>query len=218
MHIAIASSLGVIIFTAFSGGLAHFQRGALLPKTVALMALGGTLGAIGGSWSAVLLSRAILQILFALLLIWFGIRFIQDRPIVPSLKPLPKNFLSTGFVGLISGFFSALFGVGGGSIAVALMVSLLGMPIHQAIGTSMGLILINALTGTLSYLSMSPPTIEIPGLHGYLYLPAVIWLALGSLPAAPFGAALAHRLHPNRLKKIFGFVLLLIGVLLLLLH
>ena len=102
---------------------------------------------------------------------------------------------------------------------MTLMVSLLGMPIHQAIGTSAGLIFVNALAGVASYLSMHPSTSEIPleihGMVGYLYLPAVIGLALGSLPAAPLGAALAHRLHPSRLKKVFGGFLLVIGTFLL---
>ncbi len=130
MHVAIASSLGVIIFTALSGGWAHFRRGALLPKTVALMALGGALGALVGSWGAVHLSGTVLEILFALLLLGFGIRFIQDQPLLPGMGPqiggktggktkaIPeggrRRILRTSGVGILTGIFSALLGVGGG--------------------------------------------------------------------------------------------------------
>ena len=83
-------------------------------------------------------------------------------------------------IGLVAGFFSALFGVGGGIIAVPLLILLAAFPAHAAAATSLGAIAVTALTGTILY--------TIQGGHvnaGYALL-----VGLPAAVAAVFGAAL----------------------------
>jgi uncharacterized protein len=54
-------------------------------------------------------------------------------------------------IGLVAGFFSALFGVGGGIVVVPLLVLLLGYSTHWATGTSLAAIGLTSIFGMAAY-------------------------------------------------------------------
>jgi uncharacterized membrane protein YfcA len=47
---------------------------------------------------------------------------------------------------------------------------------------------------------------------GYVYLPALVLIVAASMPVAPLGARLAHRLPVKRFRAVFALVLFLIGL------
>jgi hypothetical protein len=102
-------------------------------------------------------------------------------------------------IGLVAGFFSALFGVGGGVIMVPLLVVLLGFRERPATATSLAAIGIIALAGTIAY-----------GLHGELKPGAAAMVGIPGAVGAIIGTAVQQRLS-NRVL-LFGFALLLLGV------
>jgi uncharacterized membrane protein YfcA len=107
-------------------------------------------------------------------------------------------------IGLAAGFFSALFGVGGGIIVVPLLVLALGYPLRPATGTSLAGIAIIALVGTIAYSVRG----EVEAGHA----------ALVGLPAAAgaiAGAALQQRLASRTLVYGFAALLLFVAVVLL---
>jgi uncharacterized membrane protein YfcA len=102
-------------------------------------------------------------------------------------------------IGLAAGVFSALFGVGGGIVAVPLLILLAHVPERVATGTSLAAIAITALAGVVAY-----------GVRGEV---DVGYAALVGLPAAAgalFGTGLQQRLTVGTLS--YGFSLLLAGV------
>ena len=148
VHTAFGTSLAIIIPTAFSSTLGHRKRGNVEWHQVAYLCLGGLFGALAGAWLASLLSGVwlkglfgIMQILVALKLLVFDVRLPPER--TDAVAPWP--LLIVGFAG---GCFSAFFGVGGGVIAVPLMIIVLGFPTHLAVGNSSALIVISSLFGT----------------------------------------------------------------------
>jgi len=54
-------------------------------------------------------------------------------------------------IGLVTGVFSTVFGVGGGIVLVPLLIALVGMSTHAAAATSLGAILVTASAGALLY-------------------------------------------------------------------
>ena len=54
-------------------------------------------------------------------------------------------------IGLTAGFFSALFGVGGGIVIVPLLLLVAAFPPHEATATSLGAIAVTALAGVVAY-------------------------------------------------------------------
>jgi uncharacterized protein len=102
-------------------------------------------------------------------------------------------------IGIVAGFFSALFGVGGGIVVVPLLVMALGYPVRPASGTSLAAIAIIALVGTIAYALRGE--VE-PGYAAVVGLPAAV--------GAVAGAALQQRLASRSL--VFGFAALLLAV------
>jgi uncharacterized membrane protein YfcA len=101
--------------------------------------------------------------------------------------------------GLVAGFFSALFGVGGGIIMVPLLILVSRFSPRPAMATSLAAIGVIALVGTISY-----------ALHGDIHLFYAIVVGLPAALGAVLGASLQQRLGSPVLT--FGFAALLAGI------
>jgi uncharacterized membrane protein YfcA len=104
-------------------------------------------------------------------------------------------------IGLLAGFFSALLGVGGGIVAVPLLIIVAGFEPRSATATSLGMIGITALAGAIGY-----------GIGGHV---EVGYAALVGIPAAfgaVAGASIQQRIHARTLVYLFALVLVAIAV------
>ena len=151
VHTAFGTSLAIIVPTALSSALGHRKRGNVVRHQVAWLCLGGILGALCGAWLASLLDGNWLKLMFGVMQIFIALQLLIFHPRLPpesreKVPPLPLVL-----VGMAGGAFSAFFGVGGGVVAVPLMVILLGFPIHLAVGNSSAMIVVSASAGALSY-------------------------------------------------------------------
>ncbi|MDQ2984590.1 MAG: TSUP family transporter [Actinomycetota bacterium] len=102
-------------------------------------------------------------------------------------------------IGLVAGFLSAIFGVGGGFVVVPLLVALLKFEPRVATGTSLLAIFLTALAGTISYAA-----------HGEVKLGSAAIVGLPAAVGAVAGTALQQRLT-NRVLA-FAFAALLVAV------
>lgn len=104
-----------------------------------------------------------------------------------------RFFVSCIGIGLAAGLLSGLFGVGGGTVIVPLLVFLLGFDQRLAAGTSLAAIVPTAMVGVISY-----------GVHGSVaWIPALI-LAVGAVVGAQGGTWLLPRMPITALR--WGFV------------
>ena len=101
-------------------------------------------------------------------------------------------------IGLLSGFFGALFGVGGGIVIVPLLV-LYGYNQRRASGTSLAAILVSSLVGVITY-----------SFHGDVKPGAAALVGIPAVVGVLFGTALQQRLSLQKLT--YGFALLLTAV------
>lgn len=102
-------------------------------------------------------------------------------------------------IGLVAGFFSALFGVGGGTVIVPLLLLYMAFSERPAMATSLVAIGVISAVGAFSY-----------GLHGDLKPSAAALVGLPGAVGAVAGTALQQRV-PTRLLS-YGFAALLVGV------
>jgi uncharacterized protein len=104
-------------------------------------------------------------------------------------------------IGLTAGFFSALFGVGGGVVIVPLLLLAGGWAIREASATSLAAIGITATAGVITYV-----------VHGEV---RPVYAALVGVPAAVGafgGTALQQRLPVRTLSFLFAALLLAVGI------
>ena len=102
-------------------------------------------------------------------------------------------------IGIVAGLFSALFGVGGGIVAVPLLVFVAGLDLRSATATSLAAIGVIALAGTVSYAA-----------HGRVDIGAAALVGLPGMAGALVGTALQQRISVRVLS--LGFAALLAGV------
>lgn len=105
-------------------------------------------------------------------------------------------------VGLFAGAISGLIGIGGGIIIVPILVYLFGLTQHQAQGTTLALLIPPiGLLAAITYYK-----------HGYVNLTIAFFVCIGFFIGGLLGAKLGVVLSNEILKKVFGFVLLLISL------
>jgi uncharacterized protein len=210
MHVAIGSSLAVIVFTAMTSVRAHHGYGAVLWPAVRGLAPGIVVGALLGAWLADLLATRSLEVVFGIfatlmaLQIGFGPKV---EPVAHGSLPGLPSYLGAGTV---IGSVSALGGIGGGIMTVPYL-AWHAVPLRIAIGTAAACTLPVALSGAVGYALAGQGT-AMPGWStGYLYWPAIGVLALASMFTAPLGARLAHRLPVKQLRRLFALLLLIVA-------
>lgn len=128
----------------------------------------------------------------------------QAAPLeAPAIKLTPKYVAKVALIGVVAGFMSGYVGVGGGFITVPLFVSMLGIPMRLASGTSLTAVCILAIPGV----------IEQAVLGNIDYMVGVAMM-VGSIPGAIVGANLVKRVPERALCFAFALFLLLMAVLL----
>lgn len=124
----------------------------------------------------------------------------KEEPFKLSVKKVALCLL----IGLIAGLASGYVGVGGGFIMVPLFISLLGIMMRQASGTSLVAVTILAIPGVVEQ-----------GLLGHIDYIAGIAMAVGSIPGAVIGASLIRKVPERKLRFVFGAFLLISAMVLL---
>ena len=206
VKMAIATSMATIIFTSISSVRAHHKRGAVRWDIVKRLAPGIVVGSIVGSLGVfALLKGAYLAIFFGLFVSFSATQMFLDKKPKPS-RQMPGTagqFAAGGFIGFLSG----LVGAGGGFISVPFM-AWCNVAIHSAVATSAALGFPIALANVTGYVisGMSVENLP-PSSFGYIWLPALIVIAICSFLTAPLGARAAHNLPVGKLKRIFASIL-----------
>ena len=203
---AVATSMSTILFTAISSVRAHHARGAVRWDIVRGMAPGVvTGGLLAGAGVFAVVKGSVLLLFFVLFLTFSATQMWLDRKPKPSRSlpgPLGQWGAGTG-IGLLSGLVGA-----GGGFASSPFMTWCNVPMHQVVATSAALGFPIAAANTLGYVvaGWGLPS-PVSGAFGYLYLPALAVIAVGSVCTAPLGARAAHAMNVRQLKKAFAVLL-----------
>lgn len=210
-HVAVGTSLAIIIPTGIMSARAHHKRGALDIEVFKLWAPFIVAGTFIGGLMAGWFSGDVLRIVFAVLafLIAANILFSFQTRLMGHLKESAPTHRAAGF---IVGYLSSLMGIGGGSLTVPTLVAF-GHSMHKAVGTSAAIGVAIAVSGTLGFIISGWGVGDLPPLSiGYINLVALVLVGVLAAICAPFGAALAHRLDQKTLKYVFAAFLVLVGL------
>jgi uncharacterized membrane protein YfcA len=213
MMVAVGTSLATIVISSARSVHAHSKRGAVDFQLLKDWAIWVILGVgVGVAIAAVTDSKRLILV-FAIGVLVYSIYFL-----FPGIFDRFKGKLSMptgpGKAALASGLggFSALLGIGGGTVMVLTMV-LCNRPIHQAVATASGVGFLIGVPGMLGFMIMGLGEENLPiGSIGYINLPALLAIAVFAVFTAPIGARLAHSLDGARLKQIFGIYLVIVSI------
>ena len=209
MLLAIGTSLATIIPTSITSWFAHRKHGSADFALLKSWALPLIVGSALGSYFAGFLPNQLLKLAFG-----FVALVIATYMVLPLREETPRSLPAGHLLSLISvmvGSISALVGIGGGALAVPIMV-FFGTPIRRAIGTASGIGLFVSLPATVVFMmGEAPQGLMPPFTLGHVNWLAFIFMAITGMIVAPIGAKLAHKLPRQRLKQAFAGYLVLIG-------
>ena len=211
-QLAVGTSLATILFTGSASAWTHHRNGNVDWTAVRGMSLWIVIGTQLGAVLAGTLHGITLKRLFGLFELVIAARML----IASEPHPDGKQHSTIGTYtlgGLAIGVISSLFGIGGGTLTVPLLVHLLNRPIKIAIGTASAQGVIIALFGTAGFIYQGWGHAGLPAdAWGFVSPKAALLIAIISTLTAPIGASLTHRLRPVSLSRAFGIFLIFIGM------
>jgi uncharacterized membrane protein YfcA len=212
-HIAVGTSAATIIVTSIRSLMAHAKRGAVEWEVLKTWAPWIVLGSMMGVVLASHVDGKALTLIFAGGVLLMSINFLLPRVGNRVVSDqMPSGLLRAGIAGGLGGF-SSLLGIGGGTIAIMVM-TLCGRTIHRAIATASGIGTLIAVPATIGFAIIGLGQAGLPfGSLGYINVPTAVAVGSMSVLTAPLGVAAAHSLPQAALKRVFGFYLIFIALL-----
>lgn len=204
-HVAIGTSAFAVAANATANLVAHARKGNVIWRCAVMYASAGVVGALVGSFAGKALDGNKLLLLFSILMAVVGLLMFRGRNnpgIVGATCNREKAPKVLGF-GAATGALSGFFGIGGGFLIVPGLVASTGMPILNAIGTSLVAVAAFGLTTALSYAS-----------SGLIDLALAAVFILGGIIGGPLGVHAAERLAPRkgRLHIIFAVLIVMVAI------
>lgn len=210
MHLAVGTSLAIIVPTSLRSFMRHRSRGAVDMDILRSFIITVPLGVLLASLVIAVISGAGLRLVFAAIAVLVALRLIFARDHWRLGADVPQGPVRH-VTGVGIGFLSTLMGIGGGVLNNTFM-TLFGRPIHQAVATSAGvgvLISIPALFGVI-WAGWNAEGLPFAS-TGYVNWIGVALVIPITLLLAPYGADFAHRLEKRTLEVAFGIFLLIVA-------
>jgi uncharacterized membrane protein YfcA len=215
-RIAVGTSVLVIIFAAASSTLTYAKQNKVDFKSGVFFYLASGPGSILGAYMNTFLTLEAFHFIFGSILLVIFYFLIRKK----GLKPLNIRWHVTrqitdqegklyefGYhkylaiaICLFVGVLQGMLGIGGGSLLVPAMILLFWYPTHMAIATSMFVILLSSITGSISHI-----------LLGNVDWVLLLWLAPAAWIGGRFGATLSHRFNSRWLTNVLRVMIILLA-------
>lgn len=202
VHMAIGTSSLAVAVNASVGLLLHARGRTIIWPTALIFAIFGAMGAIIGSAVGKIIDGQRLLLMFAMLMVVVAGAMIKPRKLATAYRS-PGNSVIVGALGSITGILSGFFGIGGGFLIVPALMLATGMPILNAIGSSLVAVAAFGLTTATSYAWSNLVDWKL----------AILFIAGGTVGSV-FGTALARQLALRRgiLNLVFAIIIMLVAV------
>jgi hypothetical protein len=212
IKLAFGTSLLVMLPTVVSGVWRHHKRGAVRWKAAIIMGICGFMSSFGGVEIADILPGTTLKVVFGAVVLAGGIRMLVSRPTKSEQEPKDNPWLLVAWaipIGIVTG----MTGLGGGVVAVPIMVLALKFKMHNAVATSLAMIIFTSTGGVIGWIIKGLGIPNLPAYSvGYVNLPTWFILAVTSIGMAQVGAMVAHRLPARQLRWIFTAVMFYVAL------
>jgi hypothetical protein len=203
-HVAIGTSAFAVAMNAATGLANHARAGTVKWRCALIYAAAGVAGAFAGSSAGKAFDGQKLLFLFAIVMVIVGIMMLRRRGTSgdPDAQCNWKNAPKVAGFGLGTGIFSGFFGIGGGFLIVPGLVASTGMPMINAIGSSLVAVTAFGLTTAFNY-----------ALSGLVDWPLAFVFIAGGVLGGFAGVKLARHLSGarGRLTTIFAILIFVVA-------
>jgi uncharacterized membrane protein YfcA len=207
---AAGTCIVAVFFTTLGGSLRHFKLGHIDIPSILPVIIPGLLSTLMCSLLFIYLAQkgvfldvatGVVFSCVALRMLWEGISdHLNKRPETNPGRRIQGSKIAKLSIGGVAGVLPGLLGIGTGAILVPAFAFALNAPIKIAIGSSLACFSFNALVSSALKLS-----------QGFVQMPIVIPLSIGTLVGSQLGAILNDRLSSSFLKVLFGMVFIYVA-------
>jgi uncharacterized protein len=210
MHLSLATSMATIVFTSLSSVRAHHQHGAVDWAVARAMAPGIVAGSFAATVVAGYVPTRPLAVFFTGFMFYAAVQmFFEVKPKASRQLPGAAGLFAVG-AGI--GGLSSVLAAGGAFLSIPFLARC-NVPLKRAIGTAAANGFPIAVAGTIGYVLNGLRVDGLPeGSLGFVHVPALALIVAASMPVAPLGARLAHRLPVRRLRIVFALLLLALAL------
>ncbi|MDF2155450.1 sulfite exporter TauE/SafE family protein [Vibrio sp. CAU 1672] len=214
MHMALATSLASIILTSGSSALNHLKLGNVDMFVVKWLMPGVVVGGFLGTVVAESIPTHYLPKVFGVIVLCLAVQMFRSIK-AQSTKLMPSSPVTVMY-GAGIGVVSSLAGIGGGSLSVPFL-NQHGVEMRKAVGSSSVCGCVIAISGMTGFILHGYQIEGLPAYSvGYVYLPALLAIALTSMLTTKIGANFATTLPTAVMKKIFSVFLMFVATTMLL--
>ena len=215
--LATSYSLFVVGVTSLFGAASNYRKGLVNVKTAVLFGISSILTvfltrkllipAIKGITITVagftITEPMFTMLLFSLLMIMaaFSMIVTKRKSTEENNSPKKNNFSRLFLYGIAIGFITGLLGAGGGFLLIPTLVVVLGLPMKEAVGTSLLIIALNSLIGFTGDLG-----------HFLIEWQLLLRVTLIAIGGILIGSQLSKKIEGESLKKGFGWFVLIMGI------
>ena len=210
MHLSVGTSFAIIIPTSFISVLTHNKHKAVDFNIIKSYGLFVITGVISGTVLAANLETKSLVLFFSIIvyLLGFYLLFLKEKS---EISKINFSLMQRIVFGFISGFISAPMGIGGAVMNVPIL-KYFGYSIKRAIGSAAAIGFIIAFFGAIGFLiSGFFLNAEIPLSMGFINIPAFLIFIPITMFMARIGANTVHKIKKNKVTKLFGTFLFIVG-------
>ncbi len=199
MKTVAAVSMVQVLSASISGVMVHHKNRFVSKALIASMGLTMVGGALAGSIYSKNSSSTALLAIFATMALIAAVMMFVPRPeqggeVDPDTVTFNKP--AAALVGLVVGFFGGMVGAPGAFILIPIMIYLLKIPTRIVIGTTLGIVFLGALAGTIGKLAT-----------GQIVWPMALALVLGTVPGAQIGGKVSKKTNVRTLRMLIAIII-----------
>jgi uncharacterized membrane protein YfcA len=197
---ATTASLIIVFSGALSGVISKLKNSEVMVRESLVIWSIGLITNFGGAYLLPSLSRTMVLTGFSFVLIAAGLSMLIKAPTAHGERAIPPVALI--LVSLVIGALTGLFGIGGGFLAIPILVLFFNIPPAKAAGTSLFIITINTITGFFAhYRHWSDVSWEIP-----------LVIAFTAVLVSRLASRRSSKIDPSILKRVFAFTVITIAL------
>lgn len=205
---AIATSLLVVGLVAFFGFLSHLRKGTVAAKVAMVFGPFAVVAAFAAARAAQYISDTAQLVLFAVVGLFGSVLMLRGTSVRVSIADEPiyephadARTTLLALQGTAVGLLTGTVGVGGGFLIVPALVLVAKLPMRVAIGTSLLIITMNALSGFAGYLGSVAINWTL-----------VAWFTGIAAIGSVIGTSVSGRVPQQRLRQVFGYLLIVVSL------
>ena len=213
---AITASLFVVGVTALFGLISHARAGRVQWRTGLIFGGAGMTGAFIGGQVGSHLPGALLLGAFSVMMGVTAVAMIRGRKSIAGGRHKGLPILRIIIDGLVVGLVTGLVGAGGGFLVVPALALLGGLPMPIAVATSLLVVAMKSFAGFAGYalqfgdgsfISLNPET--------QINWSVTLIVTAGAIVGALIGSRMVGKIHPDKLRKGYGWFVLIMAVFIL---